>query len=206
MRRALRLSIVLSFLPSVLLPSELAQWGGELRFCLHSEPRSLHPAKVDDDASETIRYLTGGVLVRVNRLTQAAEPSLAVSWKILDGGRTIRFQLREGVRFSDGTPFTADDVVFTMQTLLDPATHSPDAEQFRAANLDFSSIFRRLSPTSTWWPVSLETWGAEDYSGLREQWRTPQNAALNADEEVFAVRRGRHETHAGRWCSARRDM
>ena len=134
MRRALRLSIVLSFLPSVLLPSELAQWGGELRFCLHSEPRSLHPAKVDDDASETIRYLTGGVLVRVNRLTQAAEPSLAVSWKILDGGRTIRFQLREGVRFSDGTPFTADDVVFTMQTLLDPATHSPDAEQFRAAN------------------------------------------------------------------------
>src|ERR1035438_7987702 len=72
-------------------------------------------------------------------------------------------------------------------------------------SLDFSSIFRRLSPTSTWWPVSLETWGAEDYSGLREQWRTPQNAALNADEEVFAVRGGRHETHAGRWCSARRD-
>ena len=32
-----------------------AQWGGELRFCLHSEPRSLHPALADDDASETVR-------------------------------------------------------------------------------------------------------------------------------------------------------
>jgi peptide/nickel transport system substrate-binding protein len=122
--------LVLAFLSSPLL----AQWGGELRFCLRSEPRSFDPANVDDEASEVIRYLTGGVLVRVNRLTQEPEPSLAVSWKILDGGRTIRFQLREGVRFSDGTPFTADDVVFTMLRLLNPATHSPDAEQFRAGN------------------------------------------------------------------------
>ena len=95
------------------------------------EPRS-DPAKVDDDSSELIRYLTGGVLVRVNRLTQREEPSLAVAWKILDGRRAIRFQLREGVRFSDGTPFTADDVVFTLQTLIDPAIHSPDAELFHA--------------------------------------------------------------------------
>jgi peptide/nickel transport system substrate-binding protein len=78
-----------------------------------------------------VRYLTGGVLVRVNRLTQQAEPSLAVAWKVLDGGRAIRFQLREGVRFSDGTPFTAADVVFTLETLVDPAIHSPEAEPFR---------------------------------------------------------------------------
>src|SRR5213076_2641244 len=94
-----------------------AQWGGELRFCLHSEPRSLHPALADDDASETVRYLTGGVLARVNRASQKLEPELAKSWRIESGGRRIVFQLREGLLFSDVTPFTAEDVVFTMRTL-----------------------------------------------------------------------------------------
>jgi peptide/nickel transport system substrate-binding protein len=108
-----------------------AQWGGELRFCLHSEPRNLHPALADDDASETVRYLTGGVLVRVNRATQQLEAELAKSWKVVGGGRSIVFQLREGLAFSDGTPFTADDVVFTMETLMDPALHSATAEPFR---------------------------------------------------------------------------
>jgi peptide/nickel transport system substrate-binding protein len=108
-----------------------AQWGGELRFCLHSEPRTLHPALADDEASETVRYLMGGVLVRVNRGTQQTEPGLAKSWKVLEQGRAIRFELRQGVVFSDGTPFTSDDVVFTMETLTDPALHSSIGDSFR---------------------------------------------------------------------------
>src|SRR5512142_363590 len=108
----------------------LAQWGGELRFCLHSEPRSLHPALADDDAAETVRYLTGGVLVRVNRRTQQLEPELATRWKVEGGGRTIVFQLREGVAFSDGTTFSAEDVAHTMKVLLDPALRSATGEAF----------------------------------------------------------------------------
>ncbi len=108
-----------------------AQWGGELQLSLRSEPKTLHPTLVEDDASETVRWLTGGVLVRVNRLTQRPEPALAVSWKVLDAGKALRFQLREGVRFSDGTPFTADDVVFTMETVMDPNLHSPVGDSFR---------------------------------------------------------------------------
>ena len=108
-----------------------AQWGGELKLALHSEPKTLHPALVDEEASETIRYLTGGVLVRVNRLTQRPEPALAASWKVLDAGKTLRFHLREGVSFSDGTPFTADDVVYTIETLMDPNLHSPVGDAFR---------------------------------------------------------------------------
>jgi peptide/nickel transport system substrate-binding protein len=127
---------ILPLLPLIAAPlfaagSPTAPWGGELRLALHSEPRTLNPAMADDEASETIRYLTGGVLVRVNRLTQQPEPALAVSWKILDSGKTIRFRLRENVCFSDGTPFTADDVVYTMETLMDPALHSPVGDSFR---------------------------------------------------------------------------
>jgi peptide/nickel transport system substrate-binding protein len=111
----------------------LAQTGGELRFCLRSEPKTFNPLLAADDSSETVRYLTGGVLVRVNRLTQDLEPELATSWKVTNGGKTITFQLRDGLRFSDGTPFSADDVAYTMQQLMDPALHSPTGDAFRSS-------------------------------------------------------------------------
>jgi peptide/nickel transport system substrate-binding protein len=111
----------------------LAQSGGELHFCLRSEPKTLNPLLAADDASETIRYLTGGVLVRVNRLTQDLEPGIANSWKVTNAGKTITFQLRDGLRFSDGTPFSADDVAYTMQQLMDPALHSPTGDAFRSS-------------------------------------------------------------------------
>ena len=113
--------------------SVLAQSGGELRFCLRSEPKTFNPLVAADDSSETIRYLTGGVLVRVNRLTQDLEPELATAWKVTDGGKTITFQLRDGLRFSDGTEFSADDVAYTMQQLMDPALHSPTGDAFRSS-------------------------------------------------------------------------
>src|ERR1051325_7258895 len=84
-----------------------AQWGNELRFCLHSEPRSLNPALADDDASETVRYLTAGVLLRVNRLNQRLEPELARSWKVENGGGGIRFHLWGGGGVSPWTPLSA---------------------------------------------------------------------------------------------------
>ena len=111
-----------------------SQNGGELRFCLHSEPKTFDPLLVDDDASLSIRYLTGGVLVRVNRHTQDLEPELAESWNVSKDGKQITFNLRHGVAFSDGTPFSSEDVAFTMQRLMDPALHSTTGDAFRSSN------------------------------------------------------------------------
>jgi peptide/nickel transport system substrate-binding protein len=47
------------------------------------------------------------------------EPRLALSWSPLDGGKGWRFKLRPAVKFHDGTPFTADDVVFNVKRGLD---------------------------------------------------------------------------------------
>lgn len=58
----------------------------------------------------------------------APEPSLAVSWKTLDD-RTWEFKLREGVRFHDGTPFTAHDVVFTYERV-PKVVNSPSSFNF----------------------------------------------------------------------------
>lgn len=116
----------------VLLSSLAFAQGGELHFCLKSEPKTFNPVLVADDSSEVVRYLTGGVLVRVNRQTQQLEPELATSWKVSDAGRTITFKLREGLYFSDGTPFSADDVAFTVKQLMDPNVHSVTADVFRS--------------------------------------------------------------------------
>lgn len=110
----------------------LAQTGGELRFCLRADPKTFNPLQVNDDPSETVRYLTGGVLLRVNRVTQKPQPELATEWKLSEGGKRIRFKLREGVRYSDGTPFSADDVAYTMQQMMDPALHSSTGDAFRS--------------------------------------------------------------------------
>lgn len=109
-----------------------AQAGSELRFCLHGEPKTFDPVLVDDEASENIRYLTGGVLIRLNRQTQALEPGLATSWQVSKDGRKVTFRLRKGLSFSDGTPFTSEDVAYTMRRLMDPQTHSPTGDAFRS--------------------------------------------------------------------------
>ena len=133
-------------LAALLLPTvALAQnQGGELRFCLRAEPKTFNPLLVEDAISQDIRYLTGGVLVRLNRDTQAVEPELATSWKISKDGRTITFKLREKLSFSDGTPFTADDVVYTVNQMMDPATHSPTGDAFRSAS--GPTVAKTLSP------------------------------------------------------------
>ena len=132
-----------------------AQAGGELKFCLRTEPKTFDPLKVEDESSAAIRYLTGGVLVRVNRQTQELEPELARSWKVSKDGRQITFHVRSGVSFSDGTPFSAGDVAYTVQQLMDPALHSATGDAFRsgAGNVETKVI----SPTqiSITFPASV---------------------------------------------------
>jgi peptide/nickel transport system substrate-binding protein len=127
-----RLALLAAAFLLAALPAK-PQSGGELRFVLRTEPKTFDPMLVDDEASDTIRYLTGGVLIRVNRKTQALEPELAGSWKVSEGGKKINFRVREGLLFSDGTPFTAEDIAFTMRKLMDPELHSPTGDSFRSS-------------------------------------------------------------------------
>ena len=60
--------------------------GGELRFCLHAEPKTFNPLQVADDASVSIRYLTGGVLVRMMPSTkEPRKPNSTSVSPFLDG-------------------------------------------------------------------------------------------------------------------------
>jgi len=127
-RRSILLALV------VALAQAYGQYGGELRFCLQGEPKTFNPLLVEDDPSEVVRYLTGGVLIRINRSTQEAEPELAASWKVDKNGKRIAFQIRPGLSFSDGTPFTAEDVAETMRMVMDPKLHAPVGDAFRSGS------------------------------------------------------------------------
>jgi len=105
----------------------------ELRFCLPGDPKTFDALQVSDQNSEIVRYLTGGVLVRVNRVTDRVEPELAESWTLGEGGRAITFHLRAGLKFSNGAALTAEDVARTLNTALDPKQASPAGDSFRSA-------------------------------------------------------------------------
>lgn len=132
MRRRFGIALLIGL---ALLSAPAGQTATRLQFCLRAEPKTFDPLLVDDGNSETIRYLTGGVLIRVNRKTQQLTPELATSWQVDRQGSRIVFHLRPDVKFSDGTPFSAEDVAYTMKRLMDPATHSPAADQFRSTDM-----------------------------------------------------------------------
>jgi peptide/nickel transport system substrate-binding protein len=109
-----------------------AAGANELRFAIAGDPKTFDALHVSEENSEVVRYLTGGVLVRVNRATDQVQPELAESWEIMEGGRAISFHLRAGLRFSDGSALMADDVARTLRTALDPKQASPAGDAFRS--------------------------------------------------------------------------
>lgn len=87
--------------------------GGVLVATYRTEPRSFNRYVARDAASELISRLLNDSLVRIDRVTGEVEPRLAERWAVSDDGRTFTLALRQGVEFSDGTPFTSADVVFS---------------------------------------------------------------------------------------------
>ena len=106
---------------------------GELAWTIGYDPKTFDPAKVDDQESELVRYLTAGVLLRFNRSTQKVESQLAESWNLSADGRTVAFKLRTGLAFSDGSGLTAKDAAWSIRRVLLPATGAPVAEEFLSA-------------------------------------------------------------------------
>lgn len=104
-----------------------------LRVSLTAEPRSQHPLLASEQNALTLSYLTGGVLVRMDRQTLEPKPAAAESFQMLNGGKTVRFTLRPGLRFHDGTPCTVEDVVATISQALDPKFEAPVGDSLRAA-------------------------------------------------------------------------
>lgn len=93
------------------------------------EPKNLIPILASDSASADICSLVFNGLVKYNEKVELVG-DLAERWEIEREGLDIVFHLRRGVRWHDGEPFTAADVGFTYQKLIDPSVKTPYSGDF----------------------------------------------------------------------------
>lgn len=96
----------------------LGRYGGIFVLNETTQPTTFNP-QVPNNVSTSVlltRLLTP--LVAFDPSSQTYEPALARSWEISEDNKSYTFHLRRGVLWSDGSPFTADDVIFTFDCIL----------------------------------------------------------------------------------------
>ncbi len=76
-------------------------------------------------ATGEVLFMTGDTLVALDYDLKTIRPSLATSWEVSADGTTYTFKLRDDVTFCSGKKFTAADVVYTFERVLDKATRAP---------------------------------------------------------------------------------
>src|SRR5437667_1185638 len=87
--------------------------GGRIISASFVDPKTFNPILAHETDSQTYNELMTPGLTRLNLKTQEPEAALAKSWDVSDDKLTWTFHLRKGLQWSDGQPFTADDVLFT---------------------------------------------------------------------------------------------
>jgi peptide/nickel transport system substrate-binding protein len=112
----------------LVLPGQVGRPGGRLVVSLRGEPKTLNPLIAADARSREVIGVMQADLVHINRGTQQTEPALAKSWKVSPDGLSYTLVLRRGLKFSDGRPLDADDVLFSFQVYLDESVHAPQRD------------------------------------------------------------------------------
>lgn len=91
---------------------------------------NLIPLLASDSASHAVGGMVFNGLVKYDKDMNIVG-DLAESWEVSPDGLSITFHLRKGVRWHDGRPFTAADVLFTYQVTVDPKTPTAYAGDFQ---------------------------------------------------------------------------
>ncbi len=102
--------------PTIIFGESL--YGGRLVRASTSDPKSFNPIIAKETSTTLVTNLIFEGLTTENAFTLKVEPRLAQSWEVDPQGLRWKFHLRQDVRWSDGVPFTADDVVFTFNELI----------------------------------------------------------------------------------------
>lgn len=97
--------------------SETPKYGGSFIIDSISDPKSFNPVLAKETSTTMITDFLFEGLTQINPFTTEMEPKLAKSWEHSADGRVWTFRLRDDVKWFDGKPFTADDVVFTYNDL-----------------------------------------------------------------------------------------
>jgi peptide/nickel transport system substrate-binding protein len=122
--KKLRLALIAAIiLAAPAIDKARAQGAKPLTIGIDVDAGTLDPRLARDTTAYRVADLIYSGLVHLTPNLEAV-PDLAESWQTPDP-KTWIFKLRPGLRFSDGAPLTAEDVVFTYRTLLDPSFNAP---------------------------------------------------------------------------------
>jgi len=110
--------------------------GGEYTIGLVGAPQYLNPllAQTNDVDTDISRLIFSGLLKYNNELQLTAD--LAAKWEISEDQKTYTFILKDNLKWQDGQPLTADDVIFTFQSIKDPEFKSPLLVSFRGIEVE----------------------------------------------------------------------
>lgn len=104
--------------------------GGRIVMATIGEPSNLIPPLASDSASHEVADLLYVAMLRYDKDIQL-ECMAAERFEVLEDGKLLKFQLRPGIRWTDGVELTAEDVEFTYKLMIDPKTPTAYAEDYK---------------------------------------------------------------------------
>jgi peptide/nickel transport system substrate-binding protein len=172
---------------AILFAAAAAAQAVPFRWASQDDATTMDPHAFNHGMTLTVLNHVYEGLVRRDR-DMKVEPALAVSWS--QPSPTVwRFKLREGVRFHDGTPFTADDVVFSIRRAMAPES---DMKVFAASIADVKALPGHQVEIVTDAPNSALLQSLPELRVLSKAWAEKNGATRPADmrqkQENFATR------------------
>ncbi len=161
---------------------------GMVRAPMPNFPSSLSLIGKTDTSSEVLARLVTDSLFQYDTALEL-KPRLAASWTISPDGRTLVFRLRDGVRWHDGAPVTASDVVFTVEKVRDPSTEARS----------YLPSFQALVSVKALDALTVEARYSEPYADVLDAWTLPiiPRHAAEKDTNLLTGAFSRHPIGCG---------
>jgi peptide/nickel transport system substrate-binding protein len=183
--------------------------GGTLTMARTADIFTFDPYNTQDDYSIFTELQLYDRLVKLSADGKGVEPELATDWKISDDGLSATFTLRDGVTFSDGSPLTVDDVVFSLTRAIDQdgswgflfsPVKAVSAVDDKTIRFEMSEPFAPLLPALSTFAASIyskanfEKWGSPEAAGqhplgtgafMLEKWDKGQQVALTKNPNYW---------------------
>jgi peptide/nickel transport system substrate-binding protein len=154
--------------------------GGSFTFVSFGEgPKSFNPITTNESSSSDVIGRMFESLIGFDNAKQIYVPGLLKEWTMEPDKRTWILKLRQGLKWSDGSPITADDIIFTAQVIYDPNISTPlrdimqvGGKPFEFEKVDDTTVRVRLAePTGSflalmgWGPISKKAYEAAYKAG-----------------------------------------
>jgi len=166
---------------------ETGSYGGTLVLSVPDDPKTFNIVLASDSASADVLWFNifrCPVDYRNGGNPPDFDPGLCTKWEASADAKTWTFYLRRGVRWSDGQPFNADDVVFTYNVIVDKNVVNPAADVFQEGKDengeamvpevekldDYTVRFKLHSPNGSFLDVIYNLWLIPKHK-LEQTWR-----------------------------------